>query len=265
MLGGGNSKGPNYCYLGCSAEYLAAVSLTILYSCRLSSLSPKEKALHLQQPRRLRHRFIRVRVDRVCCERLVLGAQLERRVFSRAGQRRHSTRSSTRPQLVHEETRPRQQRQPGQSQLRRQRHFRHFQRHLQDQEGGPATQGTHQGGGGLRQKRCEQCAPDKTLLGGPLPWLSQLPRISTETADLERPLLHRLGAGLIPLPLPLSHELPGPGEDRVRAGQPVRQERLTRPPVRVARRRHAHLHPQLLHPGGQQLPLQSLQQRLHPP
>ena len=34
---------------------MGSVSLTILYSCWISSVSSKEKAVHLQQPRRLRH------------------------------------------------------------------------------------------------------------------------------------------------------------------------------------------------------------------
>merc|ERR1719350_1806224 len=37
---------------------MGSVSLTILYSCWISSVSSKEKALHLQQPRRLRHRLL---------------------------------------------------------------------------------------------------------------------------------------------------------------------------------------------------------------
>ena len=37
---------------------MGSVSLTILYSCWISSVSSKEKAVHLQQPRRLRHRLL---------------------------------------------------------------------------------------------------------------------------------------------------------------------------------------------------------------
>ena len=37
---------------------MGSVSLTILYSCWISSVSSKEKAVHLQQPWRLRHRLL---------------------------------------------------------------------------------------------------------------------------------------------------------------------------------------------------------------
>ena len=43
----------------CAADSAnGSVSLTILYSCWISSVSSKEKAVHLQQPRRLRHRLL---------------------------------------------------------------------------------------------------------------------------------------------------------------------------------------------------------------
>jgi len=244
---------------------MGSVSLTILYSCWLSEVSSKEKALHLQQPRRLRHRLLWVRVHRIGHVRLVLGPVFFQRSFlPRSRQRRRSARSSPGPQLVDEETRSGQPGLPGFPRERRQRDVPY-------QEGGPAVVEADGAGNADQEGRRpwweshHDCrTPDQILLGGSLP-LSSLPRISIKKAELHRPLLNWLRDGLLPVPVPVPDELPGAGEDRVGAGKLVCKDGVSRPPGRLGGRCHPHLDPQLLHPGREHLPLQGVQQCIHSP
>ena len=203
---------------------MGSVSLTILYSCWISSVSSKEKAVHLQQPWRLRHRLLWVWVHRIGHVRFIVGQSVffKRSVFSRSRQRRHSPRSSPGAQLVHEETRSGQSGLEGLPGQRR-------QRFVQDQEGGPAAVEADGAGDADQEGRrhwwesphsdCQR-TPDQILLGGSLS-LSSLPRISIKKAELHGPLLNWLRGGLLPVPLPLPDELPGAREDWVRAGKLV--------------------------------------------
>ena len=165
----------------CAADSAnGSVSLTILYSCWISSVSSKEKAVHLQQPRRLRHRLLWVRIHRIGNFGVIFRTVFVKRGFLLgAKQRRCSPRSSPGLEPVDEEAGPGQQ---GLEGLTRQR----WQWDVQDQKRGPTpvqadgARDAYQEGGRHCRESVRDChKPDQILLGGPLPRVSPcLPRIS---------------------------------------------------------------------------------------